>query len=119
MASCCGAAGNLNFHIQNNNDAPYLPISYNSWQLLTGIQDSSTYTTSMYYTPDAVQSTTGGSQYPAGTSAPLSIGRSCLGGGEYLLGAIAELRIYTEVVAPAARTLIESELRTKWGLSGS
>lgn len=114
-ASCCGANGNLNFHIQNNNDQPYLPLNLGQWQLLTTVQDSNTLTSSMYYTPGAVSTVTGSQQIPAGLTTPLLVGRS-INGSEAFDGQIAEIRIYNSVLGVVDRQTIETTLRAKWGL---
>jgi hypothetical protein len=117
VAAGGAANGNLNFHIQNNNDAPYLPPNYGSpLRLLTGIQDSANLTTTMYYAQAAPSVTTGANQYPLDSSAPLSIGRSNGGSGEFIFGAIAEIRIYASVLSVGDRTAVETALRSKWGI---
>lgn len=116
-ASCCGANGNLNFHIQNNNDQPSLPLNLGQWQLLTTIQDSNNLTTSMYYTPDAVASVTGPQQTPVGGVTSLLVGKSL--SNEPFDGQIAEIRIYNTVLSPAHRRAVEDSLRAKWGLGAS
>ena len=116
VAACCGANGNLNFHIENDNDAPYLSPNLGQWQLLTGIQDAGTLTTTMYYSQASPASVTGAQQTPIGSSAPLSIGRSNGSSGENLNGDIAEIRIYSSVLSASDRTNVENDMRNKWGL---
>jgi hypothetical protein len=105
------ANGNLNFHVANNNDAPYIPLELGSWHLVTAVQSATT--TSLYSAQSLISTTTQGPI--AAGNAPINIGNSSVN-GQYLNGSIAEIRMYGTALTPEQRATIESAMRTKWGL---
>lgn len=111
-SDCCGGGGNLNFHIQNNNAAPLLPITLNTWKVLTAIREGTTST--MYYAPDAA-TTFVGDTLTGGVDIPITIGNA-QAVGESMGGYIAEVRAYATPLGPVARGAIEAELKTKYAV---
>jgi hypothetical protein len=111
-SDCCGGNGNLNFHIQNNNAFPLLPITTNTWRLLTAMRQGTTST--MYYVQAAPQ-TFVGDTLSGGGNTPISIGNSSIS-GQSMGGYIAEIRAYSSALSVANRTAIEAALNTKYGM---
>jgi hypothetical protein len=110
-ASCCGANGNLNFHLVNNNEAPFLPITEGKWQLLTAMHAGTT--TSMYYTPSEPSMTTQAAIQSG--SAPITIGNA-MKVQESMGGWIAEIRAFGSALHATDRAVIELQMRNKHGL---
>jgi hypothetical protein len=108
---CCGGGGNLNFHIRNTNNAPLLAPNFNTWEVLTQVQDAST--TTMYYSAASPASVAQG-PITSG-SAALSIGNSSLN-NQSMGGSIGEIRAYGSALHPTDRAAIEGDLDLKWGL---
>jgi hypothetical protein len=110
-SDCCGGGGNLNFHIQNDNAAPLIPITTNTWKIVTAVRQGSTSTISYRGGPSA---TFNGDTLFGGQSAPLYIGSSASNesSGAY----IAEIRAYASALPAAQRTAIEDSLAAKFVL---
>lgn len=111
-SDCCGGNGNLNFHIQNNNGAPLLPITTGAWRLLTAVRNGST--SSMFYRSGGSSSFVGDT-LTAGSPQPVTLGNS-IGGGQSMGGYIAEIRAFSDALSPSERSLVESSLAGKYGL---
>lgn len=110
-SDCCGGDGNLNWHIQNNNSTPLLPLNAGQWQVLTTLQDATTST--MYYTQSSPSST---AQAPiVAGSAPITIGNA-IASAQSMGGEIAEVRAYGSALSAPERALIEAQLRIKYGI---
>lgn len=114
IVGCCGATGQLNFHIQNNNNAPAVPPDYGNWHVVTGLQSNSTQTTSMYMDGGTPQTATGAQQVMSSANAAIVIGRSIGGAGENLDGTIGEIRIYSRVLSAPERAAVEAAMQAKW-----
>ncbi len=110
-SDCCGGNGNLNFHIQNDNTAPLIPITTNTWQIVTALRQGSTSTISYRGGPSASFS---GDTLNGGQSAPLYIGSSAANesSGAY----IAEIRAYASALSAGQRSAIEDALAAKYVL---
>jgi hypothetical protein len=106
------AANALNWHIQNNNDAPQLPLTLNTWRLVTAVQDG---VASLFYAdPAALQQVIQPSGIAAGQEI-LSLGNSFVG-NESMGGFLAEIRAYASPLNRTDRAFIEATLKAKYGL---
>ncbi|MGH2487874.1 MAG: LamG-like jellyroll fold domain-containing protein, partial [Ktedonobacterales bacterium] len=110
-SDCCGGGGNLNFHIQNDNAAPLIPITTNTWKIVTALRQGTTSTISYRGGPSASFT---GDTLTGGQTAPLYIGSSTVNesSGAY----IAEIRAYSSALSAAQRSGIETVLASKYGL---
>jgi hypothetical protein len=116
------ASGNINFHIQNNNNAPLLPIATNTWRLLTSMRQGTTST--MYHSAASPVSfvgdtLTGGvvnASCDTASGTCITLGNAIDGRQESMGGYLAEVRAYTSALDAPTRTSIETALKTKYAI---
>jgi hypothetical protein len=108
---CCGAIDSLNFHIQNDNAAPVIPIALNSWRVLTAVRNATT--SSISYLAGASASFTGDTLI-GGQTAPLYIGAST--GMESSGAYISEIRAYASALQSWEQAAIAARLQSKYGV---
>jgi len=107
-ASAGAATNNLNFHIRNNNDAPFIPINLGAWQVLTVVQDIDA--SFMAHAGGAADFVFQAS-IDVGT-APITVGNS-IQSNQSMGGFIAEIRAYARPLSPQDRAAVEAELAAK------